>query len=55
MAQQTADHCTNPSEEIIQVGHLTVHFLVTGENSSGTVAAFELVIPRRTAPDGAGA
>jgi quercetin dioxygenase-like cupin family protein len=45
MAQQTADHCTNPSEEVIRVGHLTVHFLVTGENSSGTVAVFEVVIP----------
>jgi quercetin dioxygenase-like cupin family protein len=45
MAQQTADHCTNPSEEVIRVGHLTVRFLVTGENSSGTVAVFEVVIP----------
>jgi quercetin dioxygenase-like cupin family protein len=45
MAQQTADHCTNPSEEVIRVGHLTVHFLVTGENSSGRVAVFEVVIP----------
>ena len=42
---QTADHCTNPSEEVIRVGHLTVHFLVTGENSSGTVAVFEVAIP----------
>ncbi len=45
MAQQTADHCTNPSEEVIRVGHLTVHFLVTGENSAGTIAAFEVVVP----------
>jgi hypothetical protein len=45
MAQQTADHCANPSEEVIRIGHLTVHFLVTGENSSGTVAVFEVVIP----------
>ena len=45
MAQQTADRCTNPSEEIIRVGHLTVHFLVTGENSAGTIAAFEVVVP----------
>ena len=53
MAQQTADHCTKPSEEVIRVGHLTVHFLVTGENSSGTVAVFEVVVPaaqRLTAP-----
>jgi len=45
MAQRTADHCTNPSEEVIRVGHLTVHFLVTGENSAGTIAAFEVVVP----------
>lgn len=42
---QMADHGTNPSEEVIRVGHLTVHFLVTGENSSGTVAVFEVVVP----------
>jgi quercetin dioxygenase-like cupin family protein len=45
MAQQTADHCTNPSEEVIRVGHLTVRFLVTGENSAGSIAAFEVVVP----------
>ena len=45
MTQRTADHCTNPSEEVIRVGHLTVHFLVTGENSAGTIAAFEVVVP----------
>ena len=45
MAQQTAEHCTNPSEEVIRVGHLTVHFLVTGENSAGTIAAFEVLVP----------
>ena len=42
---QAASHCINPSEEVIRVGHLTVRFLVTGENSSGTVAVFELVVP----------
>src|SRR5579863_2914976 len=45
MAQQTADHCINPSEEVIRVGHLSVHFLVTSENSAGTIAAFEVVVP----------
>jgi quercetin dioxygenase-like cupin family protein len=45
MAQQTAEDCTNPSEEVIRVGHLTVHFLVTGENSAGTIAAFEVLVP----------
>ena len=45
MTQQTADCCTNPSEEIIRIGPLTLRFLVTGENSSGSVAVFETLIP----------
>jgi quercetin dioxygenase-like cupin family protein len=45
MAQQTAVPCTNPSEEVIRAGHLTVHFLVTSENSAGTVALFEVTVP----------
>ena len=44
MAQQTAGHRINPSEEIIRLGPLRVHFLVTGENSSGSIAAFELTV-----------
>src|SRR5215472_4036590 len=44
MAQQTAEHCINPSEEVIRLGELNVHFLVTGENSSGSIAAFELIV-----------
>jgi quercetin dioxygenase-like cupin family protein len=47
MAQQTAEHRINPSEEIIRLGQLSVHFLVTGDDSSGSVAAFELVVPGR--------
>lgn len=35
----------NPAEETIRLGPLAVRFLVTGENSSGTVAAFELAVP----------
>ena len=45
MAQQTADYCTNPSEEVIRVGALAVHFLVTGDNSAGSIAAFEVTVP----------
>jgi quercetin dioxygenase-like cupin family protein len=45
MAQPTPNLCTNPADEVIQIGHLTVHFLVTGENSAGTVAVFELGVP----------
>jgi len=44
MAQQTTEHCINPSEEVIRLGQLRVHFLVTGDNSSGTVAAFEVTV-----------
>jgi quercetin dioxygenase-like cupin family protein len=45
MAQQTIDLHVNPSDETIRLGALTVRFLVTGENSSGSVAAFELIVP----------
>ena len=45
MAQQTAGLRTNPSEEVIRIGPLTVHFLVTGENSSGSAAVFEILVP----------
>lgn len=45
MAQQTIDLHINPSDEAIRLGPLMVHFLITGENSNGTLAAFELVVP----------
>lgn len=45
MAQQMTAHRTNPAEEVIRLGPLTVHFLLTGENSSGTIAAFEVMVP----------
>ena len=35
----------NPSDETIRVGALTVRFLISGENSGGSVATFELVVP----------
>ena len=34
----------NPSSETIAFGPLTVRFLLTGEDSNGTLAAFELVV-----------
>ena len=34
----------NPAEEIIAFGPLTIRFLLTGEQSAGTVAAFELTV-----------
>jgi hypothetical protein len=41
MTQQTFDLRVNPSEETIRVGPLTIRFLLTGDNSTGSVAAFE--------------
>ena len=35
----------SPSEEIIRLGPLALRFLVTGENSGGSVAAFEVSVP----------
>ncbi|HEV2215202.1 MAG TPA: cupin domain-containing protein [Terracidiphilus sp.] len=35
----------NPGEETIRLGPLEVRFLVTGENSGGSVAVFELTVP----------
>ena len=46
MTQQTVGIHVNPSEEAIRLGPLTVRFLITGENSSGTIAAFEVAVPR---------
>lgn len=45
MTLQTNDLCVNPADETIRLGPLSVHFLVTGENSAGTVAAFEVFVP----------
>jgi quercetin dioxygenase-like cupin family protein len=44
MARQTIEQCINPSEEVIELGQLRIHFLVTGDNSSGSVAAFEVTV-----------
>jgi quercetin dioxygenase-like cupin family protein len=35
----------NPAEEVIRLGPLGVRFLVTGEQSTGSVAIFELTVP----------
>ena len=45
MTQQALDLHVNPSDETIRVGLLTVRFLVTGDNSSGSIAVFELTVP----------
>ena len=45
MTLQTIDPHINPSDEIIRLGPLAVRFLITGENSSGSIAAFEVIVP----------
>ncbi|MFZ0340697.1 MAG: cupin domain-containing protein [Terracidiphilus sp.] len=45
MSLQTIELCVNPAEETIRLNPLAVRFLVTGENSGGTVAVFEVVVP----------
>ncbi|HVB98953.1 MAG TPA: cupin domain-containing protein [Candidatus Dormibacteraeota bacterium] len=45
MAQETIDLRVNPAEETIYIGPLTVRFLTAAENSSGSVATFEMVVP----------
>src|SRR5580692_2970825 len=41
---QRIDLHINPSEENIRVGPLLVRFLLTGDNSTGSIAAFELTV-----------
>jgi quercetin dioxygenase-like cupin family protein len=45
MTLQTAALRVNPSDETIRLGPLAVRFLLTGDHSSGSVAAFEVVVP----------
>jgi quercetin dioxygenase-like cupin family protein len=45
MTKQTIDLQVNPSDETIRLGPLAVRFLLTGDNSTGSIAAFELVVP----------
>jgi len=35
----------NPSDETIRIGPLVIRFLITSEDSHGSVAAFELTVP----------
>ena len=45
MLQQAIDSRVNPSDETIRLGPLAVRFLITGENSNSSVAAFEVSVP----------
>ena len=44
MVQPADDLKVNPSDEILRGGGLMVRFLLTGDNSSGSIAAFELMV-----------
>ena len=53
MSLQSNNPSVNPAHETISLGPIKVRFLITGENSSGTVAVFEVIVPaaqRLTAP-----
>lgn len=45
MAQQITELHVNPSDEVIHLGPLAVRFLITSENSAGSIAAFEVMVP----------
>ncbi len=46
MAQQTVELQLSPAEETIRLGPLQVRFLITGQNSHGSIAVFELFVPK---------
>ncbi len=45
MTQQSSGIAINPSDETIRLGPLTVRFMVTGADSGGSVAMFEVMVP----------
>ena len=45
MTQPALDLDINPSDEAIRLGPLTVRFLLAGEKSNGSIAAFEVMVP----------
>lgn len=45
MLKTTIGLHVNPAEETIRVGQLAVRFLITAEDSTGSIAAFELTVP----------
>lgn len=45
MTQQISNVAINPADETIRLGPLEIRFLVTAENSAGSVAVFEVVVP----------
>jgi len=49
MAQPSFELRVNPSDETIRVGPIAVRFLLTGDNSTGSIAAFELMVAAHNA------
>jgi quercetin dioxygenase-like cupin family protein len=45
MTKQTIDLRVDPSDETIHLGPLAVRFLLTRDDSAGTIAAFEVMVP----------
>lgn len=45
MLLRTTDLHVNPSDETIGTKGLAVRFLLAGDNSNGSIAAFELIVP----------
>jgi quercetin dioxygenase-like cupin family protein len=45
MTQQAIGLRVNPSDETVRLGPLAVRFLLTAADSTGSIAAFELVVP----------
>jgi quercetin dioxygenase-like cupin family protein len=43
--QQALHLDINPSDEAIRLGPLTVRFLLAGDKSNGSIAAFEVMVP----------
>ncbi len=45
MLERAIDLRIDPSDETICLGPLAVRFLITGDNSNDSIAAFELIVP----------
>jgi quercetin dioxygenase-like cupin family protein len=42
---ERAQPAVNPSEETISIGPLGIRFLLTGEDTNGSVSVFEVTLP----------
>ena len=55
MTTQDIAVSVNPADETIHIGPLTLHFLITREQSAGAVTVFEVIVPAGQRPGGPGA